>query len=144
MSRPKSVVFAAVIFPFALVAPPTVAETAEPAGTTCPWPAALDALAAAPENHKVLFENGEVRVLDVVVPPKTKEPVHAHCWPSVLYVTSGTTYVDYDAAGKVLFDSRTAPVPPFPQVEWLGPQAPHAVENLGEDPLHLVRVEIKR
>ena len=40
----------------------------------------------------------------------------------------------YDPDGKVLFDSRTAPVPSFPQVEWLGPQAPHAVENLGDDP----------
>lgn len=109
----------------------------------CAWPASLDALAAAPGNHRLLFENEQVRVLDVVVAPKTKEPVHAHCWPSILYVTSGATFVDYDADGKLLFDSRTAPAAPFPVVEWLGPQAPHAVENLGDDPVHLVRVELK-
>lgn len=42
--------------------------------------------AAAPGNHKVLFENEQVRVLDMVVPVGTRKPVHAHCWPSVLYV----------------------------------------------------------
>jgi hypothetical protein len=50
--------------------------------------AALDAVAAAPGNHRVLLENEQVRVLDVVVPVGTREPVRAHCWPSVLYVMS--------------------------------------------------------
>lgn len=109
----------------------------------CAWDPSLDALAAAPGNHRVLFEKESVRVLDVVVPPKTREPVHAHCWPSVLYVMSAGPFVDYDAEGRVLFDSRKAPSPPLPVTEWMGPQAPHAVENLGDVPLHLVRVEIK-
>ena len=121
---------------------PTLARADQPA--PCPWPASQDAIAAAPQHHTVLFENEEVRVLEVTVLPKVKQPLHAHCWPSVLYVTSGTTYVDYDAEGKIIFDSRSAPVPQFPVVEWLGPQAPHAVENLGDDPVHLIRVELKR
>ena len=110
----------------------------------CAWPAERDAVAAAPQHHTVLFENEQVRVLDVVVLPGIRQPVHAHCWPSVLYVTSGLSYVDYDHEGKVLFDSRTAPAPSFPLVEWMGPQAPHAVHNLGDDPVHLIRVELKR
>lgn len=118
------------------------APSAEP--ETCPWPASLDAVAAAPQHHTVLFENERVRVLEVVVARGVKQPIHAHCWPSVLYVTSGSTYVDYDAQGSVLFDSGSAPQPSFPVVEWLGPQAPHAVENLGDDPVHLIRVELKR
>lgn len=111
---------------------------------SCSWPASLDAVAAAPANHRVLFENDRVRVLDVVVPPGTREGTHAHCLPSVLYVMGGAVYVDYDQNGKVIFDSRAAgPTPAFPVVEWLDPQAPHAVENLGDDPIHLVRVELK-
>jgi len=35
----------------------------------CPWPENLDAVKAAPENHKVIFENEHVRVLDVTIAP---------------------------------------------------------------------------
>ena len=88
---------------------------AEPAPTkvsACAWPAAQDAVRAAPQNHRVILENDKVRVLDVTVLPHTKEPVHAHCWPSVLYITAAGKYVDYDANGKVLFDSRKLAAPP--------------------------------
>ena len=128
----------------ALAAFPGAAETAPPKDPVCPWPPSLDAVAAAPETHRVLFENDEVRVLDVVVPPKAKEPVHAHCWPSVVYYMSMKTFVVYNGKGKVLFDSRTAPPQFVPFVEWLDPQAPHAIENLSDEPLHLVATELKR
>ena len=111
----------------------------------CGWSAEFEAVKAAPGNHKVIFENDRVRVLDVVVPPRTKEPVHGHCRPSVLYVMEGGAYVDYDVDGKVLFDSRKAgPPPALPMVEWLESTPPHAVENLGDDPIHLIRVELKK
>jgi hypothetical protein len=32
--------------------------------TDWPWPDALDALSAAPQQHRLLFENAHVRVLD--------------------------------------------------------------------------------
>ena len=35
------------------------------ASQPCAWPDALDAVVAAPQNHKVLLENDRVRVLDV-------------------------------------------------------------------------------
>lgn len=114
------------------------------APTDCPWPAAQDAIQAAPLNHRVIFENDHVRVLDVTVPPHTKENVHAHCWPSVLYITDAGQYVDYDINGKVLFDSRSLASPPaLPMTIWKGPEAPHAIDNLDDKPLHLVRVELK-
>lgn len=110
----------------------------------CAWPASLDAVVAAPENHRILFENERVRVLDVLVPANTKEAIHAHCWPSVLYVLQEGDYVDYDQSGKIIFDSRKTDTPAVPYVEWLDPQAPHTVENLDNDkPLHLIRVELK-
>ena len=118
-------------------------ETAT-AKTECLWTSVQDAIQAAPRNHRVVFENDKVRVLDVIVPPHTKENVHAHCWPSVLYITAAGKYIDYDANGKVLFDSRSlAAAPPLPMTIWKDPEAPHAVENLDDKPLHLVRVELK-
>jgi hypothetical protein len=142
-SRALTRILAVGVCLFAAGARPGSGESAEP--PKCSWPASLDAVAAAPANHKILFENEQVRVLDVVVPPGTRQPTHAHCWPSVLYLMKDSVYVDYDQAGNVLFDSRKAgPAPPLPMVEWMGPQAPHAVENLGDVAIHLVRVELKK
>lgn len=116
-----------------------------PAPAPCPWPTSLDAVVAAPENHKVLLENERVRVLDVTVAPGEREPVHAHCRPSVLYIMSGSTFRDYDASGNVLRE-QIQPIPPsqFPLTIWMGPQAPHAVENLDTKEVHLLRIEIKQ
>jgi hypothetical protein len=47
------------------------------------WDPALDAVIAAPKHHKVLFENGRLRVLEITLKPNDKEPVHHHRWPSV-------------------------------------------------------------
>jgi len=46
-------------------------------------PPELDAVAAAPPNHRVLFENERLRVLEVILEPGEEEPVHHHRWPSV-------------------------------------------------------------
>jgi hypothetical protein len=47
------------------------------------WDPGLDAVIAAPANHKVLFENERLRVLEVILHPGEEEPVHHHRWPSV-------------------------------------------------------------
>lgn len=109
------------------------------------WPDSLDAVTAAPKNHKVLLENDQVRVLDVTVPPHEKEPVHAHRWPSVLYIDKAGDFRDYDDKGNTIFDSRTVKEPiQYPLTQWMGPQSPHSVENLSDEPIHLIRVELKK
>jgi hypothetical protein len=47
------------------------------------WDPSLDAVIAAPANHKVLFENDKLRVLEVILEPDEEEPTHHHRWPSV-------------------------------------------------------------
>ena len=51
-----------------------------------PWPDDLDACIAAPASHHVLFENDAVRVLEVIIEPGTREPLHTHRTPSVMIV----------------------------------------------------------
>ena len=47
------------------------------------FPDGFDAVQAAPNSHKVIFENEFVRVLEVTVPARgTTEPMHHHRWPS--------------------------------------------------------------
>jgi quercetin dioxygenase-like cupin family protein len=111
---------------------------------TCPWPESLDAVKAAPENHKAIFENEHVRVLDVTIAPHSKEPIHTHCWPGTLYIYQAGDAIDRDANGKILFDSRQLKMKPsIPFVEWTAPEAPHSVENLDDLPLKLIRFENK-
>ncbi|QOY85853.1 cupin domain-containing protein [Paludibaculum fermentans] len=105
------------------------------------WTADNDALAAAPQHHKLLFENEEVKVLEVTVAPGVREPLHAHRYPSVLYYISaahmkehspGVPAVDRGlrADGTVIF----LPVGP-----------PHQMENLeSTKPLKAIRVELKK
>ena len=47
------------------------------------WDPKLDAVAAAPKHHKVLFENAALRVLEVTLESDDEEPIHHHRWPSV-------------------------------------------------------------
>lgn len=110
------------------------------------WPDSLDAVIAAPNNHKVLLENERVRVLEVTVRPGEKELLHAHRWPSVLYVYSSGDFLDYNGEGKVVFDSRLAKPPlKYPATLWMEPQPPHSVQNLSQKiPIRLIRVELKK
>ena len=52
-------------------------------------PSSYDAVAAAPDNHRVVFENEKVRVLEVTIKPGEKEPFHEHPLFSVMSITRG-------------------------------------------------------
>jgi hypothetical protein len=109
-----------------------------------PWPAELDALAAAPEHHALLLENEQVRVIETRLPPGERTAVHTHCWPASQYVKSAAHVVRYDASGEVLFDSRKAGVTLENDiVRWGEPLPPHSLENVGTTTLHVISVEIK-
>ena len=105
------------------------------------WTAENEALAAAPQHHKLLFENDEVRVLEVTVPPGVKEPLHAHRYPSVLYYVSAAHLKEY-SPGVPAVDRghREDGGVLFLQV---GP--PHQMENLeSSKALKAIRVELKK
>ena len=99
-----------------------------------------DAVVVAPEFHTVLLENDDVRVLDVRLPPHTKEPSHTHVW-------SGFFYVVQDDPLRYFTPERSNPpvanVTPNMTIVPVAPEGPHWVENVGDAPLHLVRFELK-
>ncbi|MGZ6563147.1 MAG: hypothetical protein ACXVH3_25860 [Solirubrobacteraceae bacterium] len=108
-------------------------------------PEELDALTAAPANHRRLLENEHVRVLLTTIPIGATTPVHTHRWPSVEYIVSATNFVRRDAAGKVLFDTRAAHAEPrVSDVLWSDPFPPHSLENVGGAELRVIMVEIKQ
>ena len=108
------------------------------------WPSELEATVAAPDNHKILLENERVRVLEVTLGPGEVEPLHFHRWPSVLHIMQADEWIDRDAQGNVIFDSRKGPPLQLPLTMWKGPEAPHSPINLSDSvEVRLIRVEIK-
>ena len=102
------------------------------------WPESLDAVHAAPDSHKVLFENSMIRVLEVRVPPGKKEPFHVHPWPSIfIYLDSGGpsgAQRYYNKDGKITHDhprlERPPINPPEWRIHWMEPEPLHAIENM--------------
>ena len=108
------------------------------------WDHSLDAVLAAPDHHKVLLENDEVRVLETRVAPGEKTPVHTHRWPGALYVLSWSDFKRYDHNGNLIFDSRTAASRPATGTTiWSGPMTAHFIENIGNEELRVIAVELK-
>jgi hypothetical protein len=124
------------------------------------WPDAMDSVNAAPKNHKVLFENDHVRLLEVVVQPGETENMHGHKYPSVFMMDAPQPHT----ANKILDDGNAgAPdarpggnrPPPPPRNEgaeaaWptcramTTPQSPHQVTNTDTFPQHFYRMEFKK
>jgi hypothetical protein len=129
-----------------VLAPGTAAQTLfYGTGDPADWPAELDAVTAAPENHRILLENDHVRVLEVTMAPREVENLHHHRWPSVLYIMEAGHFIDRDADGTVIVDTReTGGLPPLPFTMWKDAEAPHAVESLSDGPIQLIRVELKQ
>lgn len=123
-------------------AQPLPYQTGDPAD----WPAELDAVIAAPENHKILLENDHVRVLEVTLGPGELEPLHHHRWSSALHITEAGHFIDRDGAGNVILDTRQMDDPlPLPLTMWKEAEAPHSVENLSStETIRLIRVELKQ
>jgi hypothetical protein len=118
------------------------------------FPQGYDAVKAAPDSHKVIFENALVRVLEVTMPPPGKtEPMHHHHWPSFFldWDTGGKSpHIHYHQPGNIVRDSPSTDSPVHAghwSVHWMKPEPMHAIETIENyyspnDP-PLIRVEIK-
>ncbi len=98
-----------------------------------------DILTTAPENNTLLFENAEVRVLDVRLPPHARDPFHTHPWPGLSYIVQPSTvrYTHKDGSGAVLRTFSAAGTVQASKADG------HAAENTGDTPLHVIRFELK-
>jgi len=103
----------------------------------------LDGPIAAPDNHKVIFENELVRVLDIVIPVGTTAPLHTHWTPTLLYHVSGDHSIRRDAAGGILRDTRADPGFQNDKVTFQPPTQAHTLENTGSEDIHVIGVELK-
>jgi len=108
-----------------------------------PWPDSLNSVNAAPNSHKVLFEDENVRLIEVTVPPGSTEPLHGHKWPAITIEDSVAAGQESRADGTIVDCGRVPADAPFPQVTIWGPQSPHSFTNTDILPYHLYRLEFK-
>ena len=112
--------------------------------TSTDWPPELDALEAAAEHHRLVFENDRVRVLETRIPPGETTGVHTHRWPAVYLIESWAAFVRRDADGRVMVDTRDVPGMQDPSGPiWSEPLPPHTLENVGDTPIVLTSIELK-
>jgi len=102
---------------------------------------ALDALIAAPQHHKLLFENESVRVLDASIKPGETTALHTHRWAGTLYILSWSDFVRRNADGAVILDSRTISAVVPGTALWSEPLVLHTLENVGDAELRVIAVE---
>ena len=98
---------------------------------------AQDPLVVNSSTIKLKFENERVRVMEATLPPGVKEQIHSH--PAyVIYVLEGGRYRNYAADGKITEgEMKTG------DVIYRDPIT-HYAENIGDKPMHLLLVELKR
>lgn len=110
------------------------------------WSIALDAIISEPNNQKILLENEDVRVLEVTIAPEKIEKLHLYKRPSVLYIQEAGDFINTDADGNVILDTRTLKDPiTFPMTMWKNSDTSQTVTNLSQTKhMRLIRVEMKQ
>jgi mannose-6-phosphate isomerase-like protein (cupin superfamily) len=104
---------------------------------------AHDGPVAAPDHHKVIFENEHVRVLETRIKAGDTAPIHHHLLPQVMYVLSGSHFHRRDHEGNTMVDTRATPEWDMPQVMYSPGTPLHTLENTGDDDLVVIGVELK-
>jgi beta-alanine degradation protein BauB len=97
-----------------------------------------DVLKAAGNAYKLLMENEKVRVLDILLKPGEKAPMHNHPSDHVVYIMADTKFKLTFPDGKAgEFDLKTG------QAIWMEAGS-HATENIGTTEGHNLVIELKK
>ncbi len=98
---------------------------------------AQDPMKVQPENHKVVFEDEHVRVLDVTFDAGTTLKKHSHP-DHVVYFLENAKTKQTDGAGKVTdVEAKKG------DARWVAATT-HTVENVGKTTAHVILVEMKK
>ena len=104
-------------------------------------PDANDGAIVAPEFHKVIYEDEDVRVIDVLNPPHTEEEMHTHVRPSVFIILEEHPHYFYGFAPDGKRTDAQLGHPPY--AISLPPNPLHRMINPADQEDHAVRIELK-
>jgi hypothetical protein len=120
-----------------------------------PYTVAYDAIYAAPNNYKLLFEDNKVRLVEVTIRPGETTPMAGNPYPAVLAYNgnldaSKVTETWLDPASPLNGKGGGHAGPPknhnltSPTCGTIAPESPHKTHNGGSTPIHYYRIEYKR
>jgi quercetin dioxygenase-like cupin family protein len=98
---------------------------------------AQDPLAVNPKTIQLRLENERVRVLEATLPPGAREQPHSHP-ANIIYVISGGTIRSHGVDGKITESTLNTG-----DVIYRDPLT-HWAENIGDKPIRLILVELKK
>jgi hypothetical protein len=114
------------------------------------WPDSLDAVVAAPDNHKIVFEDSTIRILQVVLAGNKEEPIHTHKWRSIMWITKPAVpciIYQYDRDKKGTFVATDSITVPHMEINTGFPnpaEGPTGIKNLSNDNGIAYRIEFKK
>lgn len=124
------------------------------------WADSLDAVKAAPQNHKVIFENDKIRILEVILKPYEFEQMHTHRFPSVMFGANNNDTsrfniiyyrYGYDSINHLYFVKDSIKQhnkrgnSNKPNIgNYMKPEGPHRIKNLSNVKIDVFRVEFKQ
>jgi hypothetical protein len=120
-----------------------------------PYPLNYDAIYAAPNNFKLLFEDNKIRLVEVTVRPGETTLMAGNPYPAVLAYngnldTSKVTETWLDPKSPLNGQGGGHSGPPknhglkSPTCGTIAAESPHKIHNGGTTPLHYYRIEYKR
>jgi hypothetical protein len=98
---------------------------------------AQDAVAVSPDIYTVLFENDEIRVLEITFEPGEREAMHSHPRYTIVAKEGGTLRVHTESSEPVDV------VIQVDQPRLLDPVTAHWAENVGDTTVRVIAVEFK-
>jgi len=92
-------------------------------------------------RHRVTFENTQLRIIDVNIPPGDKSLDHRHDLDIVTVSMSNGTTTRIQSAGQPPAERPARPLGDATVAEYAGKAQSHMVENVGKTPYQLFAVE---
>ena len=98
---------------------------------------AQDPAKQSPDKYKVIFENDKVRVLDVRLKAGDKSPMHSH--PDYIIYSFTDSTAKFSSP-----DGKTSDVPTHAGECIYRAAESHAVDNIGQNEIHVLNIELKK
>lgn len=92
-------------------------------------------------RHRVTFENMQLRILDVNIPPGDKSLDHRHDLDIATVSMTTSTTTRTQSAGQPAAERPSRPMGEAGVTEYAGKAGSHTIENIGKSPYQLFAVE---
>ncbi|HSX38224.1 MAG TPA: hypothetical protein VLE95_05275 [Chlamydiales bacterium] len=97
-----------------------------------------DAVIAAPEAHRIIYENESIRILESLLMPGQIVPFHTHQWDSVILTIQGSKFTCND--GNTIIEEDWPPMAEKVQ----GSFQAHSYQNVGTTEFRALVFEFKK